>query len=191
MRCSSDGRTRRAADQARDLAADREPAERLQRLEVREDQRPVADDGRVAAQRHGAADAPHGRGDVAPEQARAVVDVERVLAADAEGDRERDEVHVVELLAEPRRASDHPRHPEEERREDRQGAARVARRRQHDERDGTRARRATRGGRPSPSTGASRRRSSRGSPSGRRPRRGAARCPSPSRCGAGCARPRA
>src|SRR5580693_6821738 len=87
--------------QTGDFAAHGEAAERLEGLKVGEKERPVADCRRKTAQRYGAADALDRAPDVPAEQARSIVYVERVLAPDAEGDRQSDEVHVIELLAQP------------------------------------------------------------------------------------------
>jgi hypothetical protein len=54
--CNSDGTTKKRAHQTGDLAAHGYPPERLKRLHVREEQRAIADRGRVAAERDGAAD---------------------------------------------------------------------------------------------------------------------------------------
>ena len=55
--------------EAGDLADDGEPAERLHRLVVREEERAVADRRRVAAERDRAEMELHGSGDVASEEA--------------------------------------------------------------------------------------------------------------------------
>jgi hypothetical protein len=55
-------------------------------LHVREQERTVPDGRRVAAQRYGAAHPVQRARHVAAEQPSAIVDIERVFAADPEGD---------------------------------------------------------------------------------------------------------
>ena len=105
------GRPGRAQQQQREKSArqrlpgHRPSAEGLQGLVVGDDERAVPDDGRVAAQRDRAEVQLHRAGDVAAEEPRSVVDVERVLRPDTEGDRQR---AGIGLDVEPHR---HPSRP--------------------------------------------------------------------------------
>ena len=66
---------------------------------VGEEERAVANDRGVAAERHRAAATLDGERHVAAQQSRAVEDVERILATDTEGDGQGDEVHEVDFEA--------------------------------------------------------------------------------------------